>query len=83
MPDTFNRENSRFMNEIIFYKLREATATIRAMNEDGKPVAALREYKNEMMKTIYRILVIMLGEPPKKFDLVFVTRRRNFIMNQG
>ncbi|OGL46096.1 MAG: hypothetical protein A2161_09535 [Candidatus Schekmanbacteria bacterium RBG_13_48_7] len=83
MPDTFNREKSKFLNEMLFYKLREGAAKLRAMHEEGKPVSALRKEKMEIMKLIYRILAIMLGEPPRKFDFGFRDKDKKYHRSPG
>ncbi len=71
MPDTWNREKSPLLNKILNYRLRKGAAELRAMHQAGKPVEALREKKMEIMKDIYRINAILLGEPPHKFDFVY------------
>ncbi len=68
MQDTFNRENSRFLNDRLQYRLRMATAEIRRMNALGRSVAEMRKAKNAVMRDVYRILAIFLGEPPERFS---------------
>lgn len=83
MPDTFNLEKSRFMNEMLAFKLREAAVRLRAMHQAGRPVEALRATKLKVMRVVYRILAIMLGEPPAKFDLAFRDKDKKFHREQG
>ena len=68
MPNTWNRENSRFVNEILGYKLRENAAKIRAMHASGKSLDEIRSKKGRMMEEIYRIMCIFMGTPPAAFD---------------
>jgi len=77
MPDTFNRENSRYLNERLFYKLREGACKIRTLHAAGRPLADLRRSKIETMNEVYRILSIFLGEPPDRFSWSYRTPRRN------
>ena len=83
MPDTFNRESSRFLNEILYFKLREGAARIRDLHRQGKPVSALRAEKNEIMRVVYRICAIMLGEPPKKLDFGYRDKKKKFHRDLG
>jgi bleomycin hydrolase len=78
MVDTFNRENSRFLNEILYYKLRQYASIIRKMLADGKTVEQIRRKKNTFMEDVYRILVIFFGAPPEKFDWSYRDKDKNF-----
>jgi bleomycin hydrolase len=68
MPDTFNRENSKYVNEILGYKSREYALILRKMAKQGSSVDDLRAVKREQMQEIYRIMVIFFGVPPVKFS---------------
>jgi len=68
MPDTANKENSRYLNTVLFYKLREFAAELRTMHAKGKSVESLVRQKVKMMEVVYRILAIFLGLPPESFD---------------
>ena len=83
MPDTFNRESSRYLNEILYFKLREGAVEIRELHRKGKPVSALRKVKEEITKVVYRCLVILLGEPPKKIDFGFRDKKKKFHRDTG
>lgn len=78
MPDTFNRENTRYLNEILYYKLRYAAANLRKMAKSGKSVEILRKKKLEYLDEIYRILCICLGQPPEKFNFGFKDEEKKF-----
>lgn len=64
-PDSANSIASRDFTEYLTSLLREYGFYIREAVSAGKDPYSLKE---EMMNTIYRILCIVLGEPPKKFD---------------
>ncbi|MBN2381801.1 C1 family peptidase [bacterium] len=68
MPDTFNRTESRYINEILMYKLREGALHLRDMHRRGKSVSELRQEKKRIMEIAYRILAIGFGVPPQKFS---------------
>jgi bleomycin hydrolase len=76
MPCTFNRVNSRYMNYVLAYKLREGAAAIRELHGKGKPLSALRALKQAYLREIYRILAIHLGEPPEKIDWAFKPEKK-------
>jgi bleomycin hydrolase len=61
-PDSFNTTNSRIMNRMLNFKLREFAMTLRGLLNDGKDIV---DAKREMQKEIYRLLTMFLGNPPK------------------
>lgn len=67
-PESYNSENTRWMSRLIRRKLKEDGLTLREMYTNGANEKKLQENKNEMLKDIYRILVISLGEPPAEFQ---------------
>ncbi len=83
MPDTTNRENTRFMNQVLFYKLREGAATLRKMYRAGKSEAQLRNRKMKLLEDIHRILGITLGMPPERFDWSYKDKDDKFHRELG
>jgi bleomycin hydrolase len=79
MPDTSNRENTRYLNEILYYKLRQGAMTLRKLHKSGKSVEQLRKKKIELMDEVYRILAICLGVPPAKFDWSYRNEDKAFV----
>ena len=67
MPETFSSSATRDMNRYLTAKLREFACTLRTMHAAGKTADALRSAKDGMMDTVYRMLAVCLGEPPKTF----------------
>jgi bleomycin hydrolase len=67
-PETYSSSASSRLNWLVCVKLREYAVQIRQAREEGISTAALRAQKDKMVAEIHRILMITLGEPPKKFD---------------
>jgi bleomycin hydrolase len=65
MPETESSSATGAMTSLITTKLREFACTLR---ESGWPMERMREEKERMMREVYRMLVIHLGEPPTEFD---------------
>lgn len=68
MPETESSSATRWMNHTITSKLREFASELRTMAGRGKTTSQLRAKKDEMLNLVYRMLLIHLGEPPKKFE---------------
>lgn len=83
MPDTWNREHSRFINELVGYKIREAYAHMRSMAKSKKSNKAIREYKTSIMAEIFRILATCMGIPPKTFDWSFRDKDKKYHQETG
>ncbi|NSW52525.1 MAG: C1 family peptidase [Anaerolineae bacterium] len=67
MPETESSGNTGAMDAMITAKLREYAAELRKAHAAGAALDALRERKLAMMSTVYRMLCLHLGEPPKSF----------------
>jgi len=78
MPGTWNQGNSRFINEILGYKIREGFAHMRDMKKTKKSVNAIREYKTGLMSEIYRIIATCMGIPPKSFNWSFRDKDKKY-----
>ena len=76
MPETLNANNTSQMRVQLSNKLREDGLELRtawqgADRKDvksGKALKALEDRKVEMLKEIYRILVLCIGNPPAEFE---------------
>lgn len=68
MPETESSSNTRRMNEILRYKLREGARNLRARSAAGATVEELRAIKEELLGVVYRILCIHLGTPPERIQ---------------
>ncbi|MBU0985140.1 MAG: hypothetical protein KKA42_14795 [candidate division Zixibacteria bacterium] len=67
MPETKQSSATGRLNALLTSKLRQATAEIRRMHTDGKKVKQLREYKEDVLAEVYRLLVYTYGTPPEEF----------------
>ena len=67
MPESYSSSNSRAMNAFLVEKLREYARDLRRMAEGGADEERLREEKGRMMGTVFRMLCVHLGVPPKSF----------------
>ena len=68
MPDTESSGESMPMNGVLRTKLREFAAELRRRKAAGESTAELRRRKDEMLETIYRMIAIHLGRPPREFE---------------
>lgn len=68
MVETRSSNNTVRMSNLIGLKLKEFGLELRALSTNkGVSKADLEKRKTEMLGTIYRMLVLNLGEPPTKF----------------
>lgn len=70
MPETFSSENTAQMANFIKLKLREFGLQLRDQAAKGAKAKQLEQSKMEMLGTIYRMLVLTLGEPVTEFQWV-------------
>ena len=68
MPETYNSEKTSTMRKFLKRKLREGGLELRKAFENGKSDKELETIKINILKDIYRILVVSLGEPPVEFE---------------
>lgn len=73
--ETYQTSNSNDINTFLNNKLRDYAYNIR--NEDYNNCANLNEYLENCMKELYTILVIAMGEPPKKIDWQYYSKEKN------
>jgi len=67
MPETKNSSNTRMMNAILNTMMRQDAVLIRKLARQGKKEAAIRAQKLQMLKDVYRLLIVHLGQPPEEF----------------
>lgn len=68
MPETAASSSTREVVGYLTEKLREFACTLRTAHQAGAAMEVLRAQKEEMMRTIYNMLCIAFGKPPKTFD---------------
>lgn len=71
MADTFNLSDSTFLNKVVHYKLRQAAAIIFGLHRAGAALSEIEQVKTKTMAEVYRILCILLGQPPERFDFTY------------
>ncbi|SCI41586.1 MULTISPECIES: aminopeptidase C [unclassified Romboutsia] len=79
MPDTFVSTSTDEINPWLTKKLREFACQIRKSYNLGESIEELRAKKKDMMATIYRMLCISIGKPPKKFTWEVKDKENTFI----
>ena len=68
MPETYNTDNTSSISNLLSLKLREDGLELRTLAaKKGVTAAQLQQRKTEMLGTIYRMLVLTMGEPPAQF----------------
>lgn len=78
MPETISSSATGEMVSYMTEKLREYACVLRRAHAEGTPKEELCAKKEEMMQTIYNMLCICLGKPPKTFDFECRDKDKNF-----
>ena len=78
MPESFSSSATQEMASYMTEKLREFACMLRKGYAAGKSMEELRSEKENMMETIYNMLCISLGKPPKTFDFEYRDKDKNF-----
>ncbi len=77
-PESVASSASREMDACLEEKLREDACILRKKHQQGATREELRACKAEMMEVVYRLLCICMGKPPKKFDLAWQDKDKQF-----
>ncbi|EMD00653.1 hypothetical protein BAUCODRAFT_566432 [Baudoinia panamericana UAMH 10762] len=80
-PDSWNAQNSSFMDRLLTTKLREDGLKLRSLLKQSASVNEITDAKEGMMREIVRILTLSLGPPPeadKKFTWEFYDSKKTF-----
>lgn len=83
MADTANLVDSKFLNKVVDAKLRQAAARLFGLQRAGASEAEVLELKDEALGEVYRILAILMGEPPATFDFTFRDKKKKFQAHRG
>ncbi|NDV96244.1 biotin transporter BioY [Dysgonomonas sp. 521] len=67
MPETAHSNNTRQMISLLNERLRAGGYKLRQLAASGKKTQDMRDEKTIILKDVYRILALCLGEPPKQF----------------
>ena len=68
MPETESSSNSSRMNMTLNYQVRQGAKRIREQYQAEASLDELRETKQAVLGTVYKMLSIHLGTPPASFD---------------
>jgi bleomycin hydrolase len=68
MPESEQTSSTAMMDRLVSRKLRQDAAILREMSQKGATVPELRARKVEMLKDIYRMLILHFGVPPTEFQ---------------
>jgi len=68
MPESEQTSSTGMMDRLISRKLRQDAALLREMSQSGATLFELRSRKVEMLKDIYRMLILHFGVPPTEFQ---------------
>jgi bleomycin hydrolase len=68
MPETEHSNNTGQMSSILRERLRVGGYQLREMYAAGSKIEALRAEKINILKDVYRVLALCLGEPPTEFS---------------
>jgi bleomycin hydrolase len=79
MPETANSSKSKMMNKALETMVRQYAVELRAMHQAGKKIVDLRTRKMEMLKNVYRLLVLHLGLPPDEFTWRYEDKDKNIV----
>lgn len=77
MPETAHSNNTSQLLGVVNEKLRLGGYTLREMAASGKNEKELRTEKKEILKDVYRMLALCLGEPPHEFTWRFKDKEGN------
>ncbi len=83
MPETACSSATGEMDKFLTLKLREYACQLRAQHAQGKSAQELAGEKDAMLSTIYRMLCICLGEPPRTVTLEARDKDDKFIRDAG
>ncbi len=83
MPESSPSSSTREMNRILTELLRNDACILRQAAKDKKDRQSLEEMKGRMLKDVYRMLCICLGEPPKTVDMEARDKEGKFIQDTG
>ena len=83
MPETVPSSATREITGFLTRKLREFACVLRTGYQSGRSLEELRGQKDAMMQTIYNMLCIALGKPPKTFTLEVRNKKKEFFREES
>ncbi len=83
MPETVSSSSTYGMTSYMTRKLREFACNLREAYRSGRSADELRNEKEAMMGTMYDMLCICLGRPPKTFTFEVRDKDKKFIRDEN
>lgn len=77
MPETTHSNNTDAMVSLVKERLRKGGYTLREMAANGKKGKELEAEKIAILKDVYRVLALCLGEPPTEFTWRYKDQKGN------
>lgn len=77
-PEAFHSGASAQLNSILTGRLREFARELVELYAKGISGDALRQAKTQMLLDVYRIVTVVLGDPPRAFDWAFRDKEKAF-----
>ena len=74
MPESHSSSSTGRMNNLMQQKMRMYAYEMKKMADAGKSAKKMRKAKVEMLKEVYRMLVLNLGLPPETFEWRYVDK---------
>ena len=74
MPETEHSNNTNAMGAVLRELLRRGGYELREMAANGKSAQEIENAKLDIMKDVYRVLALCLGEPPTEFTWRYKTK---------
>ena len=78
MPETHQSSNTDTMNTLLNMQLRKDAVTIRKELAAGKSKEEVRQLKGDLLKRVYNVLAVCLGNPPEAFDFEYVDKDKKY-----
>lgn len=78
MADTYNLSDSAYLAKVLNHKLRQAAAIIYDLTAKQASEAEVEAAVRQALAEVYRILCILLGEPPQRFDFTYRDKKDKF-----
>ena len=77
MPETAHSDNTAYLLSIVNKRLRKGGYDLREMLNSGASLEDAENAKLEILKDVYRVLALCLGEPPASFSWRYEDRDGN------
>jgi len=78
MPETESSSGTMMMRSIVSYKLREGALKLRTLVAKNASEKSIESARRSILDTVYRVLAIHLGEPPRTFDWQWTDKDKSF-----